>query len=696
MEFRYSEQVDPSLYETHGLADGIPLRVHKDPFSEILGSLRAQRDWDRHVSPLYRGYNGNLGKRFSFVRVTVPECLPERLETISYANEFAFLYDDEMETLDLKRLDRGVEGAEMLEAFEGEGEGAGALDYGLNRGDVSLLRPEKRLQAQAFAEMMAIDPARAKTSMKAWARFVQLASRTRLKPFDTLQEYIPARVIDSGELIWFGTLTFGMALTIPDEEMHICMELARPGYAVLGLTNDLYSWEKERDAAERQGQDYVFNAVWVIMKERSVGEEEAKAICADIVRDYVDEYRLIVDKTKRNTALSKDLRAYIEAVIGTMRGIDCVYGAVGTTFHFLGTRLTHRVMGGGIAQTPCRRPGTLGTDTYRHFFPPKPTFSAQEIPSQAGKVFIVTGGASGIGFELVKTLYQKNGRVYIAGRSEEQAAKAIKEIQSASSTTTTTTTGTLEFLHLDLADLSSIKTSADAFKSKESQLHVLFNNAGVSQPPLGSLSKQGHDLQLATNCFGPFLFTRLLLPLLESTASLSASKPGSVRVIWTASQVIELSAPKGGIIMSEIQTPTKDVTRNYTNSKTGNYFLSAELARQQQESKNKEQERVVVSVSLNPGAAATNLFRHTPMLKYLAWPLFHPVEKAATTQLFAGLSEEINVERNGCYVVPWGRVAEFVREDLVEGGKLKGDGEGGTGRAKEFWEFCEGVTGEYM
>lgn len=92
------------------------------------------------------------------------------------------------------------------------------------------------------------------------------------------------------------------------------MELARSGYVVLGLTNDLYSWQKERDAAERAGQDYVFNAIWVIMKERSVGEEEAKAICADEINRYLSEYCGIVDKTKSDLTLSKDLRAYVEAV----------------------------------------------------------------------------------------------------------------------------------------------------------------------------------------------------------------------------------------------------------------------------------------------------------------------------------------------------------------------------------------------
>lgn len=104
-----------------------------------------------------------------------------------------------------------------------------------------------------------------------------------------------------------------MALTIPDDEYEMCMELARPGYAVLGLTNDLYSWEKEKDAAARTHQDYVFNAVWVIMQERSVAEEEAKAICAEEIQKHADKYCKIVEDTKK-TQLSKDVRTYIEAV----------------------------------------------------------------------------------------------------------------------------------------------------------------------------------------------------------------------------------------------------------------------------------------------------------------------------------------------------------------------------------------------
>lgn len=114
--------------------------------------------------------------------------------------------------------------------------------------------------------------------------------------------------------IWFGTLTFGMALTIPQGELDLCMKLARPGYIALGLTNDLYSWEKERFAADQVDQDYVFNAIWIIMREQCVQEEESKRICQDEIRKHISEFNLIVEKTKANLSLSRDLRAYIEAV----------------------------------------------------------------------------------------------------------------------------------------------------------------------------------------------------------------------------------------------------------------------------------------------------------------------------------------------------------------------------------------------
>ncbi|KAK5996261.1 Short-chain dehydrogenase/reductase iacJ [Cladobotryum mycophilum] len=319
---------------------------------------------------------------------------------------------------------------------------------------------------------------------------------------------------------------------------------------------------------------------------------------------------------------------------------------------------------------------------WSQFFPPKPTFTAANVEPQNGKVFIVTGGYSGIGFELAKMLYQKNGRVYIAGRSEEKAREAIRLIQVAGSSE-----GSLEFLSLKLDDLSSIKASAEEFKAKESKLHILWNNAGVSQPPIGSVSAQGIELQLATNCVGPFLFTQLLLPLLQATASDDSNPPGSVRVVWTGSQIVELSAPAEGIIMDELHTPPKDKMRTYTNSKTGNNFLASELARRVGPSHG------IISVAQNPGAASSNITRHAMWMKIVMGPLSYKSELCALTELYAGLSKDITIENNACYIVPFGRIVE-IRKDLVNA--MKPTEEGGTGRAAEFWDFCFEKSRDYM
>ncbi|KAF1962998.1 terpenoid synthase [Byssothecium circinans] len=419
MDFKHSKKVPLNSYETHGLACGILLRMHKDPWKETRGALRAQKDWSEKVRPVV-DYKGGLGDPYSFIRLTVPECLPERLEIISYANEYAFLYDDEMEKLGVQT---GYEDYEMLDAF-----GDRALSSKVDPNT----RPEKRIQAQILSEMTAIDPERAVTTMKAWARFVQLASQTPSRPFETLNEYLPSRIIDAGELFWFGTLTFAMGLTIPDEEMDLCMKLAQPGYAAISLANDLYSWEKERDAAEKQGVGYVFNAVWVLMQERSTNEDEALILCAEETKRYISEFQRIVRDTKNDLSLSRDLRAYIEAV-------------------------NYSYVGNLVWSIYCPR-----------------------LRSQ-GKVSIVTGRSSGVGYELVKNCI---GNVYVAGRSEEKAWAAIRKIQSA-----VNKDGNLNSLFLELDDLSSIKASVDGFKRKESKLHVLWHNAGVSQPLLGSVSK---------------------------------------------------------------------------------------------------------------------------------------------------------------------------------------------------------------
>lgn len=119
-------------------------------------------------------------------------------------------------------------------------------------------------------------------------------------------------------------------------------------------------------------------------------------------------------------------------------------------------------------------------------FPPCPKFTEQDVAEQTGRVHIVTGGASGIGFELVKILYLKNATIYIAARSADKIKSAIKDIQEQCQTSK----GRLESLLLDLSDLTTIKPAVAEFQSKERRLDVLFHNAGVMATPVDSKSAQ--------------------------------------------------------------------------------------------------------------------------------------------------------------------------------------------------------------
>ena len=320
--------------------------------------------------------------------------------------------------------------------------------------------------------------------------------------------------------------------------------------------------------------------------------------------------------------------------------------------------------------------------TFSQLYPPSPSLTEQNLPSQKGKVFIVTGGASGIGLELATILFRAGGKVYIAGRSENRARESIERIRA--SVHDPSSAARLEYLPLELDDLSTIRSSAEAFMNKESKLDVLWNNAGVSLAPLGSVSKQGHELQVATNCLGPFLFTQLLLPSLRAAAQ--GSPPGFVRVVWTSSMMVDLSAPKDGIVMADLVSPPQDKTRNYVTSKTGNWFLGSELARE-------VGPHGILSITQNPGNLNTNLLQRAPWMKLMSYPLLHDAKKGAYTELWAGLSPELTMESNGDYVIPWGRVHPSPRKDLLDA--LKTLDEGGTGQAGKFREWCEKQTAAY-
>lgn len=213
-------------------------------------------------------------------------------------------------------------------------------------------------------------------------------------------------------------------------------------------------------------------------------------------------------------------------------------------------------------------------DALSQAFPPKPKFTETNVPDLTGKVTIVTGANTGVGREIAQVLYSKNATVWVAARSTEKGEAAIEGIKKQHPESK----GTLKFLKLDLADLTTIGTSAKSFLEAESRLDILFNNAGVMTPPDGSKTVQGYELQLGVNCLGHFLFTKYLTPLLQKTAK-SAPKD-SVRVIWVSSSAADVLAPKNGFERDNLDYhEPRNLVFKYATSKAGNFYHNTEFAR---------------------------------------------------------------------------------------------------------------------
>ncbi|KAK0209517.1 NAD(P)-binding protein [Armillaria fumosa] len=280
-------------------------------------------------------------------------------------------------------------------------------------------------------------------------------------------------------------------------------------------------------------------------------------------------------------------------------------------------------------------------------FPPSPKWSADGIPDLSGRVIIVTGGNTGIGKETIRALLRRNAKVYMAARDEVKARNTIRELLQ-------DTGKEAIFLKLDLASLESVRQAAAEFTSKETELHVLFNNAGVMWPPLHQISVDGYDLQFATNVMGHFLLTHLLLGSLKAGVNSFPEKKS--RVINTSSGTIYLTHRiDWDTLVDGPQRRGSSTEALYCQSKFANVLFSNELARRYGDDG-------IISISLNPGNIDSELLRHKPpIFKYLSLTctsqpyILYSTTYGALTQLWAGTTPEA-AECNGMFLVPWARI----------------------------------------
>ncbi|MDC0055893.1 oxidoreductase [Deltaproteobacteria bacterium] len=215
-------------------------------------------------------------------------------------------------------------------------------------------------------------------------------------------------------------------------------------------------------------------------------------------------------------------------------------------------------------------------------------WSAANIPDQSGRIIIITGANSGIGFWMAKYLAQKGARIIMACRSEKRAQTAKEKIIKQQSD------AKIEIEILDLSSLKSVKEFSEKVHQKHDRLDILINNAGVMMTPKWQ-TEDGFEYQIGINHLGHFALTNQLLSLLEKTEN---------------SRVVSLSSmahKSGKINLGDLNWKDKKYNRwkVYAQSKLANLMFAIELDRKLQARNSKTR-----SLAAHPGMSRTKLGRY--------------------------------------------------------------------------------------
>ncbi len=216
-------------------------------------------------------------------------------------------------------------------------------------------------------------------------------------------------------------------------------------------------------------------------------------------------------------------------------------------------------------------------------------WSSVNIPSQAGKIFIVTG-PTGLGYETGLALARAGAQVILAGRNESKGASAVRRIAAL------TPNADIHFELLDLADLASIRAFAKRINDSGKPLDALINNAGVMAVSPRKETKDGFELQFGTNHLGHFALTGLVLPSLR--------KAEAPRVVTVSSG----AAMAGKINFDDLQSASAySPEKAYYQAKLANVMFALELQRRSEQAG-----WGVTSLAVHPGVCHTDLLENGP------------------------------------------------------------------------------------
>ncbi len=231
-------------------------------------------------------------------------------------------------------------------------------------------------------------------------------------------------------------------------------------------------------------------------------------------------------------------------------------------------------------------------------------WTTADIPGQAGRTAVVTGGNVGLGFEVARALSARGAQVVIACRDTGRGAEAAAKIAARQDRAPQP-----HVVRLDLTSLASIREAADELRSRYDRLDLLINNAGVMMTPYAR-TEDGFELQLGTNHLGHFAFTGLLIDQMMDV-------PGA-RIVTVSSMLHR----QGSINFDDLAYEQRyNRSAAYARSKLANLLFAYELERRLEHAGRQDP----ISLAAHPGYANTELGRYLPAPMRLGVGLVNPL-----------------------------------------------------------------------
>ncbi|MCK8646980.1 SDR family NAD(P)-dependent oxidoreductase [Mycobacterium colombiense] len=297
-------------------------------------------------------------------------------------------------------------------------------------------------------------------------------------------------------------------------------------------------------------------------------------------------------------------------------------------------------------------------------------WSEGDVPDQSGRVVVVTGANTGIGYETAAVLAYRGAHVVLAVRNLEKGNAALARIVAASPRADVT------LQKLDLTSLDAIRSAADALRAAYPRIDLLINNAGVMWTPK-QVTADGFELQFGTNHLGHFALTGLLLDNLLSVRD--------SRVVTVSSLGHRLRA---AIHFDDLQWEHGyDRIAAYGQSKLANLLFTYELQRRLAANADAR----TIAAAAHPGGSNTELARNLPgvfrPLKAVLGPvLFQSPAMGALPTLRAATDPAV---QGGQYYGPAGFLEQRGRPKLVESSAQSHDEE----LQRRLWAVSEELTG---